>query len=161
GDPVTLALSVADREPLIHVDPDAAWAALEADEHGWQGWGAGMAGGPAAAGRAGRPRKRAAGLVWRDRRRPPPPRRGGPQPAHPAAADLLPIRRAGRGTDHLPPRGPGRDPQLGLPLRLAPRRQHRHWRLPRRRQTRRSPPLPRLAAPRQPPAPTRPALAAP
>jgi GH15 family glucan-1,4-alpha-glucosidase len=29
---------MADREPLIDVDPDAAWAALEADEHGWQAW---------------------------------------------------------------------------------------------------------------------------
>src|SRR5215212_6799962 len=38
GQPVTLALSVADREPLIYVDPDAAWAALAADEHGWQAW---------------------------------------------------------------------------------------------------------------------------
>jgi GH15 family glucan-1,4-alpha-glucosidase len=38
GQPVTLALSIADREPLIYVDPDAAWAALEADEHGWQTW---------------------------------------------------------------------------------------------------------------------------
>jgi GH15 family glucan-1,4-alpha-glucosidase len=38
GQPVTLALSVADREPLIYVDPDAAWAALAADEHGWQTW---------------------------------------------------------------------------------------------------------------------------
>ncbi|MFL6223645.1 MAG: glycoside hydrolase family 15 protein [Actinomycetes bacterium] len=36
--PVTLVLSLADREPLIYVDPDAAWAALEADEHGWQSW---------------------------------------------------------------------------------------------------------------------------
>jgi GH15 family glucan-1,4-alpha-glucosidase len=38
GQPVTLALSVADREPLIYVDPDAAWAALAADEHGWLTW---------------------------------------------------------------------------------------------------------------------------
>jgi GH15 family glucan-1,4-alpha-glucosidase len=38
GHPVTLALSVVDREPLTYVDPDAAWAALEADEHGWQAW---------------------------------------------------------------------------------------------------------------------------
>ena len=38
GQPVTLALSVADREPLIYVDPDAAWAALAADEHAWQAW---------------------------------------------------------------------------------------------------------------------------
>ena len=38
GQPVTLALSVADREPLIYLAPEAAWAALEADEHGWQSW---------------------------------------------------------------------------------------------------------------------------
>ncbi|HET8788494.1 MAG TPA: trehalase-like domain-containing protein, partial [Actinomycetes bacterium] len=38
GHPVTLALSVADREPLIYVDPEVAWAALAADEHGWQAW---------------------------------------------------------------------------------------------------------------------------
>ena len=38
GQPVTLALSVADREPLINLDPDGAWAALEADEHGWPGY---------------------------------------------------------------------------------------------------------------------------
>ena len=44
GRPVTLALSVADREPLIYVDPDTAWAALEADEHGWQAWCAGIDG---------------------------------------------------------------------------------------------------------------------
>src|SRR5215218_4704430 len=45
GHPVTLALSVVDREPLIYVDPDAAWAALEADEHGWQAWCADIDGG--------------------------------------------------------------------------------------------------------------------
>ena len=38
GQPVPLALSVADREPLTYVDPDAAWAAMKADEHGWQTW---------------------------------------------------------------------------------------------------------------------------
>ncbi|HSS09034.1 MAG TPA: glycoside hydrolase family 15 protein, partial [Acidimicrobiales bacterium] len=38
GHPFTLALSVADREPLIYVDADAAWAALEADGHAWQTW---------------------------------------------------------------------------------------------------------------------------
>lgn len=36
--PLTLAMSVADREPLIYVDPDTAWAALEADERRWQDW---------------------------------------------------------------------------------------------------------------------------
>ena len=57
---------------------------------------------------------------------------GRPQPAHPASADLLAVGRAGRGTHHVAARAPRRDPQLGLPLRLAPRRQHRHRRLPRR-----------------------------
>ena len=38
GRPVTVALSVADREPLIYVDPEVAWVALAADEHGWQAW---------------------------------------------------------------------------------------------------------------------------
>lgn len=38
GKPVTVALSLADREPIILVRPDAAWAALEADERGWRGW---------------------------------------------------------------------------------------------------------------------------
>jgi len=38
GRTLTVACSVADREPLIYVDPDAAWAALAADEHAWQTW---------------------------------------------------------------------------------------------------------------------------
>jgi GH15 family glucan-1,4-alpha-glucosidase len=38
GRPVTVACSVADREPLVHVDPDAAWAALVADEAAWRAW---------------------------------------------------------------------------------------------------------------------------
>ncbi len=38
GRPLTIALSVAEREPLVHLDTDAAWAALEADERRWQGW---------------------------------------------------------------------------------------------------------------------------
>jgi GH15 family glucan-1,4-alpha-glucosidase len=42
GQPVTASLSVADREPLIHVDPDAAWRVLERDEHGWATWCAGI-----------------------------------------------------------------------------------------------------------------------
>ena len=48
------------------------------------------------------------------------------------------------------PGGPRRRAELGLPLRLAPGRQHRRRRLPRRRQTRRGHELPRLAAARQP-----------
>jgi GH15 family glucan-1,4-alpha-glucosidase len=36
--PVTVVLAVASREPLIHVDPDAAWAALLDDERRWRAW---------------------------------------------------------------------------------------------------------------------------
>ena len=78
------------------------------------------------------------------------PRRRRAQPADPAAADLLAVGRAGRRAHHLAARGSRRRAQLGLPLRLAPRRQHRHRRVPRRRQARRGPRLPRLAAARQP-----------
>jgi GH15 family glucan-1,4-alpha-glucosidase len=38
GEPLTVSLSCAAHEPLIYVDPDAAWADLEADEHAWQTW---------------------------------------------------------------------------------------------------------------------------
>ena len=36
--PVTLVLAVAHREPLIHVDPDAAWDLLAQDEARWRDW---------------------------------------------------------------------------------------------------------------------------
>ena len=36
--PLTISMSVAYREPLVYVDPDAAWAALEADSAWWQVW---------------------------------------------------------------------------------------------------------------------------
>ena len=36
--PLTISMSVAHREPLVYVDPDAAWAALEADGTRWQEW---------------------------------------------------------------------------------------------------------------------------
>jgi GH15 family glucan-1,4-alpha-glucosidase len=36
--PFTVVLAVAHREPLVYVDPDAAWAALEADEARWSAW---------------------------------------------------------------------------------------------------------------------------
>jgi GH15 family glucan-1,4-alpha-glucosidase len=36
--PLTLALAIAHREPLIYVDPHTAWAALAADERRWQAW---------------------------------------------------------------------------------------------------------------------------
>jgi GH15 family glucan-1,4-alpha-glucosidase len=38
GWPLILVLAVAQHEQLIHVDPDAAWAALETDERRWQTW---------------------------------------------------------------------------------------------------------------------------
>jgi GH15 family glucan-1,4-alpha-glucosidase len=38
GRPVTLVLAVAHREPLIDVDPHAAWDALLADERRWREW---------------------------------------------------------------------------------------------------------------------------
>ncbi len=36
--PVTLVLAVAHREPLIHVDPAAAWDLLVGDEARWRDW---------------------------------------------------------------------------------------------------------------------------
>ncbi|MDQ1484257.1 MAG: hypothetical protein QOF35_2333, partial [Actinomycetota bacterium] len=38
--PVTLVLAVAEREPLVHVDPAAAWALLREDEARWHAWSA-------------------------------------------------------------------------------------------------------------------------
>jgi GH15 family glucan-1,4-alpha-glucosidase len=38
GEPLTVAVAVADREPLVYVDPAAAWDALEADQHRWRAW---------------------------------------------------------------------------------------------------------------------------
>jgi GH15 family glucan-1,4-alpha-glucosidase len=38
GEPLTCVLSVGDREPLVHVDPDHAWAVLEQDQLWWQRW---------------------------------------------------------------------------------------------------------------------------
>ncbi|TYC01244.1 glycoside hydrolase family 15 protein [Micromonospora sp. WP24] len=38
GRPVTLVLAVAHREPLIHVEPAAAWDLLLADEQRWRAW---------------------------------------------------------------------------------------------------------------------------
>ena len=36
--PFTCVMSVADREPLVYVDPEAAWEALQRDEARWQAW---------------------------------------------------------------------------------------------------------------------------
>jgi GH15 family glucan-1,4-alpha-glucosidase len=36
--PFTTVMSVADREPLVYVDPEAGWDALQADESRWQAW---------------------------------------------------------------------------------------------------------------------------
>jgi GH15 family glucan-1,4-alpha-glucosidase len=36
--PLTVALAVAHREPLVHVDPDAAWRTLQQDQARWRAW---------------------------------------------------------------------------------------------------------------------------
>jgi GH15 family glucan-1,4-alpha-glucosidase len=36
--PFTCVMSVADREPLVYLDPQAAWESLRADEDRWQAW---------------------------------------------------------------------------------------------------------------------------
>lgn len=38
GRPLTLVLSTADRQPLVHVDPERAWEALRDDEERWRRW---------------------------------------------------------------------------------------------------------------------------
>jgi GH15 family glucan-1,4-alpha-glucosidase len=38
GEPVTLVLSLAYREPLIHVEPGAAWDLVSRDEANWRAW---------------------------------------------------------------------------------------------------------------------------
>ncbi|MFE9654346.1 glycoside hydrolase family 15 protein [Micromonospora sp. NPDC006431] len=38
GRPVTIVLAVAHREPLIHVEPAAAWELLVEDENRWRAW---------------------------------------------------------------------------------------------------------------------------
>ena len=38
GRPVTFVVTLARREPLIHVDPATAWTLLEADESRWAAW---------------------------------------------------------------------------------------------------------------------------
>ncbi|MEU5668907.1 glycoside hydrolase family 15 protein [Micromonospora sp. NPDC047762] len=38
GHPVTVVLAVAHREPMIHVDPTAAWELLVEDEGRWRAW---------------------------------------------------------------------------------------------------------------------------
>jgi GH15 family glucan-1,4-alpha-glucosidase len=40
--PLTVVLTVADREPLVHVDPETAWELLLADERRWQTWVSGV-----------------------------------------------------------------------------------------------------------------------
>ncbi|MFC0505395.1 glycoside hydrolase family 15 protein [Micromonospora costi] len=42
GRPVTLVLAVAHREPLVHVEPEAAWDLLVEDEERWRVWAAGI-----------------------------------------------------------------------------------------------------------------------
>ncbi|MET8907792.1 glycoside hydrolase family 15 protein [Micromonospora sp. NPDC004551] len=44
GHPVTLVLTVADREPLIQVEPETAWELVLGDEARWRAWSAGIDG---------------------------------------------------------------------------------------------------------------------
>ena len=43
GHPLTIVVAVADREPLVDVDPEAAWALLVEDQSRWQRWVEGIA----------------------------------------------------------------------------------------------------------------------
>jgi GH15 family glucan-1,4-alpha-glucosidase len=38
GHPLTVVLALAEREPMVYVGADTAWAALEADEQRWRRW---------------------------------------------------------------------------------------------------------------------------
>jgi GH15 family glucan-1,4-alpha-glucosidase len=38
GHPFTVVMSVADREPLVYLDPEAAWEELQEEELRWQAW---------------------------------------------------------------------------------------------------------------------------
>ncbi|MGI8756049.1 MAG: glycoside hydrolase family 15 protein [Acidimicrobiales bacterium] len=42
GQDLTVVVGVADHEPLIYVEPDLAWTAVEDDEQGWRNWCAGI-----------------------------------------------------------------------------------------------------------------------
>ena len=111
GRPLTLVLAVAHREPLIYVEPDAAWDALEADERRWQAW----------------TESDRRGLPFRDA----------------VVRSLLTLRLLTYSPSGAPVAAPTTSlpeesrwqPQLGLPLRLAPRREHRRRRISRGRQS--------------------------
>jgi hypothetical protein len=76
-------------------------------------------------------------------------RRGVEKSHHTPAAHVRPVRRTGGGTDDISSGGARGPAQLGLPVRVAARCEHRPERLPRRRQDRRGPLVHALAATRQ------------
>ena len=108
--PLTVTLGVAERAPLSYVYPDIGWAALEADERRWRAWGDDID----------------HTLPHREM----------------TVRSLLTLRLLTYSPSGAPVAAPttslpgasGRHPQLGLSVRLAPRRQHRRRRLPRHRQ---------------------------
>lgn len=75
------------------------------------------------------------------------------QPDDHAPVDLFPLAGPGGRTDDVVARGSRWGEELGLPLCLAQGCQHRRQRVPRRRQTRRGPRFPGVAAARQPAGP--------
>ena len=122
--PVTIVLTVARRSPLIVVPPSVAADEVARDEGDWREWTAG---------------------IQVDHHR------------DSVVRSLMTLQlltyftvwRTGRGADHVAARAHRWQAQLGLPLRLAPRRIDRDRRLSRRRQaaTRRAPSSPGCSTP--------------
>ena len=128
--PVTLVLAVAQREPLIHVDPGAAWDLIVQDEARWREWSAQIDD----------------SLPYRD-----------VAVRSLLTLQLLTYSPSGAlvaaPTTSLP-EYPGSIRNWDYRYAWAPGRQHRRCRIPRGRQARRGPRVPLVAAARKPPAAT-------
>lgn len=134
--PVTFVVTVAHREPLIHVDPATAWNLLAEDEERWRAWAAGID----------------PDMPFREA----------------VVRSLLTLRLLTYSPSGAPVAAPttslpeqcGGGPQLGLPVRLAARCEHRHRGFPSSWTGRRGTWIPVVAAARQPAAAPAPAGAA-